>query len=132
MKCGKDRKLSDERAVAVKREDAETLKRMGTTVRKIVDRMKTLRGIAVRGLGNRVAVDGGIEVEIDSARGLVACPFCDAGTLEKTNTIVRRGKEEVMFSDLNIHMIEQHGFFEMPGSPFRVDPERLVRVLGAK
>ena len=37
--------------------------------------------------------------------------------------------EAISWSDLNIHLIEEHGFFEGKGSAFRIEPGELVRVI---
>jgi hypothetical protein len=39
-----------------------------------------------------------------------------------TGTVVR-------WSDLNIHLIKAHGFFEGRGASFRIEPELLLSVL---
>jgi len=40
-----------------------------------------------------------------------------------------RSGEHVTYTEMNIHMIEAHGFYEGAGSPFRQEPAMLARVL---
>jgi hypothetical protein len=35
----------------------------------------------------------------------------------------------IRWSDLNIHLIAEHGFFEGKGSSFRIEPARLVAAI---
>jgi hypothetical protein len=45
--------------------------------------------------------------------------------------VVRNTKlgREVTFTDMHIHMIGSHGFYEGKGSPFRLEPKQLAEVL---
>jgi len=38
--------------------------------------------------------------------------------------------EEIRWTELQIHLIEAHGFYEGKGSVWRVSPSKLGRVLG--
>ena len=53
------------------------------------------------------------------------------GRHRKTIVTVRnlRLRKEITFSDLNIHLIAAHGFYEGKGSPFRLEPVELAQVL---
>ncbi|HEX4418891.1 MAG TPA: hypothetical protein VH165_13360 [Kofleriaceae bacterium] len=42
----------------------------------------------------------------------------------------RETRETLRGSGLLVHLIRDHHFFEGKASPFRIDPERAVRVLG--
>ena len=112
-------------------EDEATVKRLDLTHEKTAGRMIELREAGLRGLGNFILVDPHFEVRVDSVRGKLPCPFGDPGVFQKTNTTVRnleKGKE-ITFTDLHIHMIGSHGFYEGKGSVFRLDPKELVSVL---
>jgi hypothetical protein len=112
-------------------EDDATVKRMDLTHEIIARRMMDLRDAGYRGLGNFISVSPLFEVRVDSARGKLPCPFGDPGIFPKTNTTVKNlntGKT-VTFTDLHIHMIGSHGFYEGKGSPFRLEPEELASVL---
>lgn len=111
-------------------DDAE-VKRMGLTHQQIANRMLELRDAGIRGLGNLISVEPYYEVRVDSVRGKLPCPFGDPGIFPKTNiTIVNlKKKREILYTDLHIHIIGSHGFYEGKGSPFRLDPRDLVDIL---
>jgi hypothetical protein len=111
-------------------EDDAVVQRLGVTHAGIAARMRALRAAGVAGLGNPVAVPPHFEVCVDGVRGKLRCPFAD-GVVPKTNIQVvnRRLGREVAFTDLGIHLIEAHGFYNGRGSPYRLDPETLVEIL---
>jgi hypothetical protein len=111
-------------------DDAE-VKRLGVTHQGIAARMVQLREAGMAGLGEFVDVPPHFEVRVDSVRGKLPCPFGDPGVFQKTNTTVRNRarSRELTYTDLHIHMIGSHGFYEGAGSPFRLDPGDLVEVL---
>jgi hypothetical protein len=37
--------------------------------------------------------------------------------------------QSLRWSDLNIHLVEAHGFYEGEGAPFRIDPAALIRLI---
>jgi hypothetical protein len=115
-------------------EDDETVKRMDLTHREVAQRMIDLRDAGLRGLGNFINVEPHFEVRVDSVRGKLPCPFGDPGIFQKTNTTVKNLKsgKEVTYTDLHIHMIGSHGFYEGIGSPFRLNPSALISVLEIK
>lgn len=111
-------------------DDAE-VKRMDLDHRIIAERMVEIRDMGMRGLGDFITVEPHFEVRVDSVRGKLPCPFGDPGVFPKTNTMVRNldlGRE-IVYTDLNIHMILVHGFYEGKGSPFRLEPKDLVEIL---
>lgn len=111
--------------------DDAAVKRLGLTHEDIAWRMRELRAAGASGLGVAVAVGPHFEVTVESVRGKLPCPFGHRGLHEKTSTAVcnTRLGEQVVFSDLSIHLIEAHGFYEGCGAFFRLDPAVLVRVI---
>lgn len=112
-------------------DDAAELARLGVSAATLARRMKALRDLALAKLGNVVACgDEGLEVRIDENRGMLICPFGDGTRHCKTVTHARRIKDgrELRWSDLNIHLIEAHGFFEGRGCAFRLEPAELVEL----
>lgn len=128
---------------------------LGTDVRKLVDileaddaevhrldlsheliavTMQRFRDAGEAGLGDYITVEPHFEVRVDSVRGRLPSPFGGKGTWPKTNITVRNLElgEEVVYTDLSIHMIRDYGFYEGKGAPFRLDPVRLVRILEIK
>ena len=116
--------------VEILTDDEAAVQRLGLTHARIADRMRELRQAGRRGLGLAVSVPPCFEVTVDGVRGRLPCPF-HGGTLPKINTTVvnTRLKESVTYTDLHIHMIARHGFYEGRGSPYRLDPARLAEAL---
>ncbi len=112
-------------------EDAARVRRLGLTHEAIAARMRELRQAGAQGLGDDIAVPPHFEVRVESVRGKLACPFDHRGLYQKTNIVVQNRAlgRGVAFTDLSIHMISRHGFYEGRGSPFRLDPETLATVL---
>ena len=111
--------------------DAAEVVRLGRTAKEIATRMRELTEIGRKGLGTAVRVDDKLEVSVSDSRGQLPCPWPHAGFYFKTATTARRietGKT-AMWSDLNIHLIEAHSFFEGRGSPFRIEPAALVKII---
>ncbi|MEW5815388.1 MAG: hypothetical protein AB1798_08365 [Spirochaetota bacterium] len=112
-------------------EDDAEVKRMDLTHEAIAARMEELRESGMAGLGEFTRVDPHYEVRVDSVRGKLPCPFGHPGIFQKTNITVRnlRIRREIIYSDLHIHLIKAHGFYEGKGSVFRLEPKDLVATL---
>lgn len=97
----------------------------------LANRMEELSEKGRKGFGNPILVDEFLEVTVEGSRGTIACPFRHMGMYPKENVTVvnRKTGERVFWTALNIHMIREHGFYEGKGSPFRVEPLDLIRVL---
>jgi hypothetical protein len=109
-------------------------RRLGYGHQDIARRMVELRDAGLAGLGEFLDVAPHFEVRVDSVRGKLPCPFGDPGIFQKTNTTVRNKRlgREVTYTDLHIHLIGSHGFYEGRGSPFRLEPAELAEVLEAE
>lgn len=116
------------------RKDAETVSRLGLTNQAIADVMSSLRMAGASGLGAPVKVAPHFVVEVDSIRGRLPCPFAHQGLYPKTNVTVTNTStgRQISFSDLHIHMIEAHGFYDLPSSPYRLEPASLADILEIK
>ncbi|MDD4016538.1 MAG: hypothetical protein PHV28_01220 [Kiritimatiellae bacterium] len=112
--------------------DDAAVRRLGLTHISIAARMRELRDAGREGLGENVTVSGRFDVRVDSVRGKLPCPFRHEGLFDKefVEILNRDTGARMTFSTLNIHMIEEHGFYEGLGSPFRLDPDLLASVLG--
>ena len=110
-------------------DDAE-VNRLGTTHEAIADRMDALRDAGKAGLGEPITVEQKYEVRVDDVRGKLPCPFEDT-VVQKTFIQVRNNElnEVITYTDLHIHMIREHGFYEGHASGFRLPPADLVRIL---
>ena len=124
----------DRNLVDILIEDDAEVKRLGLTHQAIAQRMTELRDAGMRGLGEYIDVEPYFEVRVDSIRGKLPCPFGDPGIFPKTNISVRNKRlgEEILYTDLHIHMIWAHGFYEGRGATFRLPPARLAEILEVK
>ena len=122
----------DERGLAaILQADDEAIRRRGLTHAHIARHLLALRQAGWEGLGEPVSVPPHFEVCVDAARGKLPCPFGDQGSFAKVNTTVRNleSGKEITFTDLHIHLIATHGFYEGRGAQFRLDPEHLMDTL---
>ncbi|MEX1377201.1 MAG: hypothetical protein AB1Z23_06970 [Eubacteriales bacterium] len=112
--------------------DAKALEQAGLSKEELYDKMQRLTDLGAESLGRPTIVDKCFEVEVEGYKGKLACPFKDNVTVDKRQTIVRRLDTGVIlrWTDLSIHMIRVHGFFEGHGSIYRLDPVELSRFLG--
>ena len=110
--------------------DVAELKELGCTAEKVAEKMQQLTEAARPMLGNPVQV-GCLFVTYEDFKGAIVCPWPHPGRFAKAITTVRReGSEQtIKWSDLNIHMIAEHGFFEGKGSAFRIEPTELVKII---
>jgi hypothetical protein len=112
-------------------EDAADLARMGTTKEAVAARMQELTNLATSGLGDWIRVGKNLEVSIDDNRGMIPCPWPHHVRCLKRITSARQrdtGKT-IRWSDMNIHLVKEHGFFEGRGSPFRIEPRELFTII---
>jgi hypothetical protein len=112
-------------------EDNEAVKQLNLTHARMAARMRELRDAGAAGLGEFVSLLPHFEVRVDTVRGRIPCPFGERGLYPKTNITVRNlaSGREMSFTDLHIHLIGVHGFYEGRGTPFRLEPGDLVAIL---
>jgi hypothetical protein len=115
-------------------EDDAEVKRFSLTHEKIAARMQELRDAGKEGLGDLISIAPHFEVSVDIARGKLPCPFGHRGLIRKTIIKVKNMEKdrEVAYTDLNIHMIKEHGFYQGKESLFRVELRDLVDILEIK
>ena len=111
--------------------DAGTLFELGVTAKQIAARMQQITDMAAQALGTWTAIDARCQAMVDEVRGALPCPWPHAGDYFKRVTTLQRtdSGQTIRWSDLNIHMIAAHGFFEGRGSTFRTEPAELVAAL---
>ena len=111
--------------------DMLTIRKLNTNCEEIAKRMLYFKEAGISGLGEFITVDEKFEVKVDSVRGLLPSPFGGKGMYGKINTTVTNKEigKTVVYTDLHIHFIADHGFFEGKGSPFRLEPEDLIEIL---
>lgn len=111
--------------------DMLTVRKCNTTCLDIAKRMIYFKDAGLSGLGEFISVDEYFDVKVDSVRGLLPSPFGGKGMYGKINTTVVNKKlnKTVVYTDLHIHFIADHCFFEGKGSAFRLEPEELITIL---
>ncbi len=111
--------------------DLVSLTHLGYTAAQVVDRMQELTALAIPELGNPIAVGDHLTVTSQDYMGRIICPWPHPMSLAKRITVARRTDtdESIRWTDLSIHMIAEHNFFEGKGSAFRVEPARLIKVI---
>jgi len=115
-------------------EDHERVCALGLTHDHIAARLAQFTRAAKEELGDVVFLEDRYEVLAEEVRGLIPCPWGHPGGLFHKNHIELRDLKsgEVLFwTDLAVHMIGEHGFYQGKGSPYRLDPERVKKVLFA-
>ncbi|MCX7028758.1 MAG: hypothetical protein NTU62_01385 [Spirochaetes bacterium] len=124
---GDDRRLLGDILLA----DDAAVKALDLDHETVAARLIELRDAGMAGLGEFIDVAPHFEVRVDSVRGRLPCPFGDPGIFPKTNVTVRNRKtgREATYTDLHIHLILAHGFYEGRGCPFRLEPKDLAEVL---
>jgi hypothetical protein len=111
--------------------DAAELSRLGYDIEQVASRMKSITDKAKAGLENWVQIDDNHRAIVAEARGFSICPWPHSGRYVKRVTTVERldSGATVRWSDLNIHLVAEHCFFEGKGSAFRIEPAELVAVV---
>jgi hypothetical protein len=112
-------------------EDRAVLEKLGYNAAQVAMRLQELRDLARPALGNWVKISDVLEVKSEDYKGFIVCPWPHAGRFEKRITTAQRldTNQSASWSDLNIHLIKEHSFFEGKGSFFRIEPQDLIRVL---
>jgi hypothetical protein len=106
-------------------EDRAALEKLGYNAAQVAIRMQELRDLARPALGNWVDVGKHLQVKSEDYKGFIVCPWPHAGRFEKRITTAQRTdtNQSVSWSDLNIHLIKEHHFFEGKGAFFRIEPQ---------
>jgi hypothetical protein len=111
--------------------DAAELSKLKLTTQQVAERMQQITNLAIPGLGTWVKVDEQHQAKVDEVKGRLVCPWPHPGRFAKRITTLKLAETDVSirWSDLNIHLIAEHGFFEGKGSMFRIEPKELIRFL---
>jgi hypothetical protein len=111
--------------------DTAELEKLGRTKEAIARRMREITDKGAAGLGDWVTISDSIKVMVDDTRGTIPCPWAHGIRCLKRITTVKRtdSGQTVRWSELSIHLIGDHGFFQGHGSPFRLEPQDLVAIL---
>jgi len=110
--------------------DEQAMQALGLFFSEAADRMKKLLAEGRKGLGEPITFEHRWVIRVDEARGRLPCPFQD-GIFRKVNAEIENldNKLSLIYSELSIHLLEVHHFLQGKGSPFRIEPEMLKKVL---
>ncbi len=110
--------------------DLEILSIRGYTLEQIAERMRELTVLATPYMGIP-AERGALKITVEDFPGILVCPWPHPGRFAKRITTVENTElnRSIRWSDLNIHLIEEHGFFEGKGSKFRLEPGDLIDII---
>lgn len=125
----------DERSIDdVIETDAAEVEKLGCDLKKIAARMTEITDITKPLLGNYLDIGEGLEAKSEDFKGMIACPWPHPSLQAKriTTVKVKETLVSIRWSDLNIHLIAEHGFFEGKGSAFRVEPGKLIEIIFKK
>ena len=111
--------------------DVSLISKLGYTTEQIAERMREITNTATKGLGNWVKIDDKHQAMVEEAQGFLVCPWPHSGRYAKRITTIEvySSGETIHWSDLNIHLIEEHAFFEGRGAMFRIEPEKLINTI---
>lgn len=113
-------------------DDLSELERLAVTAEQIADRMTELTELAKPRLGNWIhSATKHLRVKSEDYKGSLVCPWPHPGTFDKRITTVEHLETggQVSWTDLNIHMIAEHSFFEGKGAFFRIEPAEIISIL---
>jgi hypothetical protein len=124
---GRDSRDVDE----VTRADTHVVEHLGYSLEQVAARMQQITDIAKKALGVSVEIDAGLSAYADEAKGRIVCPWPHPASFDKRLTTVTDADsgQVITWSDLHIHMIAEHGFFEGRGSKMRIEPEKLIKLI---
>ncbi len=107
------------------------VRKLNRTHADIATKMIHFKEKGIAGLGEFITLDDHFEVKVESVRGLLPSPFGGPGMYGKINTTVVNKKlnRQIVYTDLHIHFIADHAFYEGKGSPFRLEPADLIEIL---
>ncbi len=112
-------------------DDQGTVNSLGLSHETIARRLRVITDEARHGLGDPIVVDGKFEVQVQEVRGSIPCPWGHPGLYRKSHVELEKIEtgETLVWSDLAIHLIEEHGFYQGRGSPYRLEPAAAKRIL---
>ncbi|HOK04989.1 MAG TPA: hypothetical protein P5270_05645 [Victivallales bacterium] len=112
--------------------DQNELARINLESKKLTDAMLKITQKTMNFIGNWVKISDNLEAKTEEVKGSIICPFPhNTKPFLKWFTTLRdlRTGEEFKWSELSIHLIEEHSFFQGKGSEFRIEPAKFAKVL---
>lgn len=110
-------------------EDAQVLLALGVTTEQLAARLSLLTQEGLKGMGEWV-LSQGFDIKVDEYMGKIPCPYRDHRAAKRQTTLKNSQGDTLCYTDLGVHLIEKHGFFQGKGSEYRLEPALLARFLG--
>lgn len=122
-----DEKISIRDMIA--RDEGE-MSRAGLNYEETAERLAFFLKEGEKGLGEPVTIEKKWLIRVIDPRGQLPCPFQDGIFHKVTAEIENKATgEKLIVTDLSIHLFLEHHFIEGTGSPFRLEPQLIKRVL---
>jgi hypothetical protein len=110
--------------------DGHVVAGLGTTHEAIAAKLQGIYDRARAGLGTPVDISEGLTAVYREAMGRIPCPWGDGSFPKGVVEVTSSDGETVASTALSVHLIAAHGFYQGRGSPFRLEPAVLARLLG--
>ena len=113
----------------ISRDEGE-MEKLGLSFIDVSEKLNHFLKKGESGLGEPISIDEKWIVQIIEAKGNIPCPFEDTMSHKTAVELTRKESNEIIvYTALSVHLIEKHHFLEGKGSPFRLDPTQLKKVL---
>ncbi|MFW6251148.1 MAG: hypothetical protein ACOC47_08555 [Alkalispirochaetaceae bacterium] len=115
-------------------DDEQEMTRLGIDFDEAADKLREIMTRGRAGLGEPTTVENSWIVQVYEARGHLPSPFED-GIFRKVNAQIeyapegKRSGSTILVSDLSLHLMKKWHFLQGKGSPFRIEPFALKKVL---
>jgi len=111
--------------------DEEAFRALGLDFGLVAEGLGALLREGEAGLGSEVAHGKALVLSSDEARGKSPCPWGDGLHHKGSVRIGLKGSADfLLVSELSIHLLKDHHFCQGRGSPFRLEPSLVKRILG--
>ena len=111
-------------------DDAAMLAGVDLSAQDVGDAMRALTRLGLEGQGAEVE-SRDFRILVEEYMGFMPCPLRDGRRAAKRNTraTLKVSGETMAWTDMGIHLIQAHGFFQGKGSPYRLEPLALAAFL---
>jgi hypothetical protein len=113
-------------------DDQDRVHSLGLTHEDVANRLEALGRVARHRLGDSVEVEGRYEIIAHESRGVIPCPWTHPeGLFRKSHFELtdQKSGETLKWTDLSLHLVREHGFYQGLGSPYRLEPRIIKEVL---
>ena len=112
-------------------DDLAILEQLKITPQQLAEKMAQITELAKDQLGNPKIINENLTASVEDYRGQITCPWPHPCGFRKRITTATNPNtnETIQWTDLSIHMIAEHNFFEGKGSPYRIEPEIFANMI---